>query len=326
MKTKVITIIGVILLCSGTMNVCSGDTVTTGGTMTGIPVTLREQLIVVQHTYDPGATDLHFKVWQNEDDIDIEGWEISISHFTQSSSKRGDQPDTPPSYPHSTLNNYQPSSKNTDPDNGQHAIDVVADFASPSDIVPWGTPVVIDVTLYIGYCNDIRVSDFKWTMDDDEQPGAGDFGWDIGYPFAITDQPIEYLHTLTIKNDGTDGTLWLTDLKILASADDYDNLADVPFRDEIEISIDDRQLRPDKPYVVDIPTTGTFVGNFIYHTFKIGRSENDPDAVLVTAQHPVVEPKPKRIPAVSEWGLIVMTLLLVSAGAIVIWRRQRIVA
>jgi hypothetical protein len=33
-------------------------------------------------------------------------------------------------------------------------------------------------------------------------------------------------------------------------------------------------------------------------------------------------PKPI-IPTVSEWGLIVMTLLLLTAGAIVIWRRQR---
>jgi hypothetical protein len=119
--------------------------------------------------------------------------EISISHFTQSSSKRGDQP----APAHSTLTNEPSTPPTTDPDNGQHAIDVVADFASPSDIVPWSTDVVIDINLYLsGYCNQMHISDTKWTMGDDEQPGAGDFGWDIGFPFAITDQPIEYLQTI----------------------------------------------------------------------------------------------------------------------------------
>jgi len=78
------TIIGVLAVCLGITSPCSGDTSTSGGTQVGVPV--YQEFTIHQGAFDTGANDLHFKVWQKEDNIDIEGWEIRISHFTQASS------------------------------------------------------------------------------------------------------------------------------------------------------------------------------------------------------------------------------------------------
>jgi len=62
------------------------------------------------------------------------------------------------------------------------------------------------------------------------------------------------------------------------------------------------------PLVTDNPLTGT-----LYRHADIGIGEGVPTPT-------------GRVPTVSEWGLIITAVLLVSAGAIVIWRRQRIAA
>lgn len=63
-----------------------------------------------------------------------------------------------------------------------------------------------------------------------------------------------------------------------------------------------KEEEPCHPFVTDNPFTGT-----LYRHADLGFER-------------------RVIPTVSEWGLIVMVILLVAAGAIVIWRRQRIAA
>ena len=49
-------------------------------------------------------------------------------------------------------------------------------------------------------------------------------------------------------------------------------------------------------------------------------------AQCVAGEKSVVLSPPPDIPTVSEWGLIIMAVLLVTAGAVVIMRRRRAVA
>lgn len=94
-----------------------------------------------QNKFKPFATDLHFKVWQKEDNIEVRGWQIKITGFTNSNSQRGKQP---PKW-HNRVDNM-PGLPTTDkPDNGKHAIDVTADGAN----VPYCKRIEIEIIWWL---------------------------------------------------------------------------------------------------------------------------------------------------------------------------------
>jgi len=118
----------------------NADTSTWGGAMVGTKV--QNQFKIHQDKF-PVANDLHFKVWQKEDNINVNGWDIDISGFNKSSSQRGDQPEP----------------QHSDGDNGKHAVDVKA-WAGD---VPYCTNVKVDVDFWLTSWNTIRLSDVHWT-------------------------------------------------------------------------------------------------------------------------------------------------------------------
>jgi len=103
------------VLLVGLANVCSADTTTSGGVQQGVRV--QGQLELPQNAFDT-ANDLHFKVWQKEDDINVNGWRVEVSGFAESSSDRGEQPEPA----------HSRTDRSPNPDNGQHAVDVDATY------------------------------------------------------------------------------------------------------------------------------------------------------------------------------------------------------
>ena len=348
MNTRKTTIIGMIVLCLGAASTCSGAHYWfyENGVPTTEP-TVEEEFEVVQDAFSNGATSLHFKVWQKEDNIDIIGWDIYITRFTTGTATRGDQPE--PAHSTST-----PSGE--DPDNGRHAVDVIAKFFpeilpdpdpfNPDppfppgpQVVHYGHTVKVTIKLWLRSWNTIRISDAYWVnnqliVGESKRPAnIPDHGWSIGFPFALPAQPGQFAHRMSFFNDGAD-PIFLSEMKYMPSFEKYADSNDLSFasfdeavliRDmELEggMSSDDMNLP-----ILDIVTEGDFIGNFIYHTFKIGRFPGDPNATVITAKHLVVpEREEKVIPTLSEWGLIVMTLLLLTVGAIVIVRWKRRIA
>jgi hypothetical protein len=280
-----------------------------------------EEITLHQGAFREGATDLHFKVWQKEDNIDINGWAITISHFTDSASKRGDQPDSAPDSPHSTLMNLGGVPPTSDPDNGLHAIDVEAKFrVTVAQRVPYCTFITIRVTLWLTSYNTIRIADCRWTKGSDSLPATGDFGWEIGFPLAVTSQPGKFQHLLAITNDSrTGGSFAITNVRALASAIDYNDPVKAPI--EGGLRAPDLVVKNGESTRLDIQTDGRFLGSFIYHTFAIGQFPGDPNALVVMAQH-VVVPPPIPTPTTSQWGLLLLVFMIGAAGVIVIVRRK----
>jgi hypothetical protein len=159
------------LLFSGQPSVRADDT-DSGGVQQGRLV--RETWKVHQNKYDDFATDLHFKIWQEEDNIDINGWEVEVGHFTSLSSQRGNQPEPQ----HSKLKNLPGLPKTNDPDNGQHAVDATAEGAN----IPKCTWVKVEAKFWLTHWNTKRI-EASWTKEaQPEQKAVPNHGWEIDWP------------------------------------------------------------------------------------------------------------------------------------------------
>ena len=296
MNTKKMVIITTVVLCFCLVGIVIASTSTWGGQMQGVKV--KQTFKVHQNKYSTYATDLHFKVWQKEDNINVNGWDIDISGFTNSTSQRGNQPS-----PYNAV------------DNGQHAVDVVADGAS----IPYCTYVKIDVDFWLTSYNTIRIHGLNWTKATEVKQAVPNFGWTIDYPTPHPTLPGVFRHRVTITNDDPNNSINLTNIKILPSVSDV-NIHDtnVPFGiDSNTIQISNKNLAPGQSCVADVNTVGQYIGNHIYSTFSV----NDSNVIVVT-DHPVTDVP---IPTLSEWGLIIMAGLLLTVGAVVIRQRFKTV-
>ena len=168
------------------------DVTTSGGTQTGRKV---------QHTFRihqnrfPQANDLHFKLWQKENNININGWQVGISDFNQASSQRATRKPTDPAS--DTL----------------HAVDVEASGATIDSC----DTVRVDVAFWLTAWNTLRLKDIKWTTDIDSVKPCPDFGWTVGYPEDMGGGMFN--HRITIYNDDADSVLNVRDIKFLATFD-----------------------------------------------------------------------------------------------------------
>lgn len=277
------------------------QTVTQGGVQQGIKVT---EIFTDFHQdeYSPYADNLEFKAWQKEDNININGWRITISHFTASSSARGSQPP-----PYDAV------------DNGLHAIDVTASGAQ----IPFCTKLVVKIEFWLTSWNTIRKADVEWTLGADSTKTVPDHGWVIEDPSRNPPDPSMTKHLLKIHNDDQVAGFWATGIKYLASTTDYSSdLSAVPFPAD---SLPSTWLAPGDSLVIDALTPCGWYGDHIYHTFAIREDDlgspdygQAPEGVVI-ADHIVTKP----VPTMSTWGLIALGLLLTAAGTVAVWRMRR---
>jgi hypothetical protein len=311
MNTKKMVIITTVVLCFCLVGIVIANTSTWGGQMNGVKV--KQSFRVHQNKYSDYATDIHFKVWQKEDNIYVNGWDIDISGFTNSTSQRGNQPEPA----HSTLNNLGPH-PTTDKDNGQHAVDVTADGVH----IPYCTYVKIDVDFWLTRWNTIRINGLNWTKDAAIQQAVPNFGWTVDYPTPHPTLPGVYRHKVTITNDDPNSSINLTNIKILPSVSDV-NIHDtnVPFStDSNTIQVSNKNLAPGQSCVVDVNTVGPYIGNHIYTTFGV----NDTNVIVVTG-HLVTNPS-RDGPTLSQWGLIIMAGLMLTVGIVILRRFKTVPA
>jgi len=285
-----------LLLIGFAMSLFIGETTqantnTQGENHDGLKV--HEVFKVHQNKYNDFATDLHFKLWQKEDNIDINGWDINISNFTNSSSQRGNQP--PDHSKGTSVENHPSHPEVKDPDSGQHAIDVTADGAK----INYCTWVTIDASFWLvetttrkGAFNTKRLDGVNWTKTADPVPqkkAVADFGWVIEYPVPDASNPGQYLHEFVLTNDDPSLSIWITGLQLLGSNVDYSDLDMVTYS---QPPITDFLLNPGESFNYNVTTIGT--GGYIYAQFNIRDDIGgtpSPDIVAIDQlQHPVPEP------------------------------------
>jgi len=280
-KTGLILIVSLIFLSLflGQSSV-HADTTTSGGARTGVQV--RETWKIHQNKYDDFATDLHIKLWQKEDNIQVNGWDVEISSFTGSSSQRGNQPEPA----HSTLENLGGLPRTNDPDNGQHAVDVTASGAN----IPKCTWVTVKATFWLTNWNTKRM-EASWTKEaEPEKKAVPKHGWGLDWPKPDPQNPGQYLHLFSITNDDTTDYLNVTGLAFTATMNWYENLTQIIFPSPYP----DFALAPGQSWSTNINTVGPLYGGHIYFKYSLqGSAIYSEDWV----DHPVTEP-----PAVNDVG------------------------
>jgi len=244
-KARLVLILFVCLAIIFPLDMVLADTSTSGGTNTGVRV--RETWKLHQDKYTL-ATDLHFKLWQKEDNINVNGWEVNISGFASSSSQRGDQPEP----------------YHSDGDNGQHAVDVNASGGAGIPNCNW---VTVKATFWLTSWNTKRLADVKWTDDGAEEKAMPDHGWSIDYPKSVpcTEQ---FLHMFTITNDDTTDELNVTGLAFLATMTWFDDITQIEFSG----SYPNFTLAPGQNWSTNITTTGPLYEGHIYFKYSLNGS------------------------------------------------------
>jgi len=248
------------------------DDADSGGVQQGVQV--RETWRIHQNKYDT-ATDLHFKLWQKEDNINVNGWEVEVSHFTSLSSQRGNQPEPQ----HSTLKNLPGLPKTDDPDNGQHAVDVTASGAN----IAYCTWVTVKAKFWLTHWNTKRI-EASWTKEaQPEKKAVPKHGWDIDWPKPDPQNLTQYLHPFCITNDDTVDNLNITGLAFNPTMNWYDDLTNITFSSPYP----NFTLAPGESWFTNITTLGPLYGGHIYFTYNItGSGIISKDWV----DHPVTKP------------------------------------
>lgn len=279
MKPVTIAVMACSAICLALIGPARCQTNTSGGDM--IDTQVQETFLLIQNEFNLYAAAVEFKVWQKEDNIEVNGWDIDISTFTNSWSAPGYQPEPH----HSELWNALDIPETDDPDNGKHAVDVGADGVN----VPFNQIVQIDVNFYLTSWNTVRLSDMCWCEGVSIEKAAPDFGWTVGFPEAVAGGK-GFTHRLTVTNDDKTDAFLVTDFVVLPMKHDYDDLTRVPFSTHPDaIHVPDRLLNPGDSYVIDIPTADNYIGNHIYHTFKV-TSPSGVEELIALSDHPVVPP------------------------------------
>ena len=290
MNTKVIWILMISLVLFGVFSQFGVYAETsTSGVAPGKAVRIREWKTQHQNKFD-NATDIHFKIWQKEDDINVTGWKIEISKFTQSTSQRGIQPDAVipglNKNPHRTFSGM--FTTKGDPDNGQHAVDVTAWGANISRC----QNITIKATFNLTYWNEIELWNVTWTnATDPMKPRPADMkkaepnhGWQLDWPREDPKKPGVYWHNWTIFNHDWIN-LTIAGLTFLPTMVWYENLTDIIFPDP---PYPDFTLRPGESRSIIINTTGSLVGGHIYFKYIIKASEEILSENL--ADHEITQP------------------------------------
>lgn len=254
MKTKqlgllMVSMVAILMLPVG---LALADTTTEGGVHEGVLV--RQTFKIHQDKYDY-ATDLHFKITQKEPWIFVNGWRITISDFTNSSSYA-----------------YDP-----------HGVQVNAYGAE----IPYCTWITVEVEFWLTEWNTLRISDVEWTRGSSVIKAIPSSGWTLDYPVFDLNSG-QWLHKFSITNDDETDSFIVSGLTFNVSKDWYDNLADVSFQPS---PYPDFILKPGESWQTDISTPEPLYGGHIYFRYNITDLYDERDIISVNwADHPVTEP------------------------------------
>jgi len=259
---------------------------------------IRESFEIHQAQVGEVFNDLHFKVWQKEGWIKINGWIVSVTEFTEASSERSDSPYVNP----------------PDDFEGMHAVD--CDFWGAD--IPYCTWLTINIDLWLSDYNTMRISDFYWTRDGVRMVDLPDHAWAMNLPNiaqtqaanVIAAQPAipgsmitqkimstsktelvtAYLHEVTFSNDDDKAELLFKGLKVMVSADDVENLGDIDFSKAMLYS--DFVIEPKQSKVIEVYTDKPYYDYHIYMNYDIYDTANLSEAVYrdTRVDHPVFQP------------------------------------
>ncbi len=269
-------------------------TTTWGETLSGVEVRGQYDL---EQTLGGPADRLDFKSYNY--DASIKGWCVSIEKFTDSSSSRFVDDMT---------------------------VAVVGKEAPWDTIeIASGVWVHIRVTQWLESRNSMGVKEPEWTPAQaiaarQQNKAMPDHRWSIAYPVPDPQSEEGFQHRFTMTNDDPGYDLRIVGLEFLPATTWYEDLRDVPFTGA---SVDLPPLTSDSTWSVDVPTTGTFIGRYIYFRYDIYDTAGTSIVCNAWGAHPVTSDPALAIPTVSEWWLAVLTLAIVAAGSIEIRRQRR---
>ena len=262
MRTSSLFTILMVLVALGA-SAAYADTTEMGGSLTGIKV---QDTFILEQNDLPLADELDFTAWQKECWVDINGWDIDIQTFNNSSSARTTQPGGSCS-------------------GDQHAVALNAN--NPPEDILLGGSVRVDVDLWLTKWNSVRIADVVWSYDGNSVPAVPGFGWII--EDAVDIGGGLYQHTVRIINDGAT-EIWLTAIWLLQTAEDYgDDLVGMPpwFADGTGAA--NVQVGPGQGVSFVVTTSGSAgIGEFIYLRFQIRvGGEFNPVELVNFAKHEI---------------------------------------
>jgi len=280
------------------------------------------------------ANDLHFRYYQNDRaGINVEGGTIAggepFNNVTTTMNNNGQTVDGQP-----------------DPNN--HAIDV---DMSGGD-VPDGDWVNLELILCLNKKNCLKIKDAYWTKDGVNIGKARvNKGWRMKRPVPGGDGGNQepggggrgaqeddggagpYIHRVIIENDDT-VPFRVKGMKLLASMTYYDNLENDVDWDAID-SLDiipegGIEIPPGNTWAYDFNTTGAYLNGHIYMMYSTGPGGVLPPGLAASAMvdeddteygdHPpdsiCTTCVPGNIPTLTEWGMIIMFVIM-AAG--IVW-------
>jgi len=159
------------------------------------------------------ANDLHFKIWQKEDDVEVLDWDVKLLDGTTGNvtSTRGSQPDK-----WSNRVDKLHWRSNPDEDNGSHAIDV--DITGLT--IPYCSYIELQFDWDLTEYNTKRLWDTTWTKTDaggnetDREKAGPSHGWSIADPVFDSGTGIWH-HQFCFQNDDPDDTITLSGLMFI---------------------------------------------------------------------------------------------------------------
>ncbi len=248
---------------------------TSGGSK--VDTQVKEKFKIHQNKLDL-ATDLHFRVWQKEDNIDVNGWVVTVTGFENVDGNRDAQPDPA----HNRLDNISGVPATSNPDNGKHAVKIDCKGGS----IPRCNWVEIEASLWLTSWNTKCLADVEWTNSLLQNLGVVSHGWTIGFP--RDEGGGEFTHNFTLTNDSAVDTIIITGLGLWATFDAYAELDSAA--QLIPILVESAVLLPGE--VLDIPvlTSGDMHGGFIYGKFDIDDGASLASYFTDLFQHPIVPP------------------------------------
>ena len=231
-------------------------TTTSDGEQTGPEV--RCEYDIKQEKYD-NADGLNFTSYNKH--FDINGWNITITDFTNSSS--------------------------------------VLDGTRDVDVQAWGTTIPKNATVWVevtqwlkaegDVCpNCLGLKDIRWRKAEEEEKAIPDHHWSLGYPVADPLRPGYYRHGFTMTNDDVQYNLTVSALQFLSTTTRYKYLSEISFTDPVY----DFSLSTGESWTTDIITKGELIEGYIYFKYGIFNLTGEEIVCNAWGGHPVTPPPP----------------------------------
>ena len=248
------------------------------------------------------------------EDYDINGWYISITTFD-------------------TLNCQRHGSSKRDIDgyasNGEVAYDgsVKVGVTHYLDTTEDPCPNTMGMRHVVWYCDPAKAG----VALDEPSDGAASASTSDGAPAhrwkidAPGGGPGAWTHHFTLFNDEPVGgdNLYISSIKFHPASVLYNDPATQINWTNVPVVTGPPLIRPPQAtWTYDFITTGTNYPSYIYLQFT-GTHQNGSALFVCTGRHATFYP---HIPAVSEWGLAVLTLLVIAAATVVLRRRRATLA